>query len=68
MRNQSGCVRSPGRLSDRLLSQRMNGVNAAQIHDSMYASAIGPDRLMAGVGAGHFDDADLLERRFELDL
>src|SRR5688500_7665056 len=27
---------------DQLLSQRISGVNAAQIHDSMNASAIGP--------------------------
>jgi hypothetical protein len=45
-----------------------------------HASAFGPDGLIAGStvrqwgrhatspGRGHFDDADLLERRFELDL
>jgi 8-oxo-dGTP pyrophosphatase MutT (NUDIX family) len=46
-----------------------------------HASAFGPDGLIAGstvrqwgrhaigsAGAAHFDDADLLERRFELDL
>ena len=46
-----------------------------------HASAFGPDGLIAGstarqwgrqaiasAGAGHFDDADLLERHFELDL
>ena len=48
---------------------------------SGHASAFGPDGRIAGstarqwgrhaigsAGAGHFDDADLLERRFELDL
>ena len=44
-----------------------------------HASAFGPDGRIAGsaarqwgrhalAGAGHFDDADLLKRRFELDL
>jgi hypothetical protein len=46
-----------------------------------HASAFGPDARVGGstvrqwghhpassAGRGHFDDADLLERRFELDL